>query len=90
MKLRYDIRRPAVQRLVELLIGGEPLEEDRRYRLAVNGFMAGGGGGYDMLREAKRLPHPSAGLTDSIVLADYLKRQEEVAPAVEGRLEVLP
>lgn len=90
MKLRYDIRRPAGQRLVELLIGGEPLEEDRRYRLAVNGFMAGGGGGYDMLREAKRLPHPSAGLTDSIVLADYLKRQEEVAPAVEGRLEVLP
>jgi 2',3'-cyclic-nucleotide 2'-phosphodiesterase (5'-nucleotidase family) len=35
---------------LQVLVAGEPLNEKRRYQVAVNDFLAGGGAGYDVLR----------------------------------------
>lgn len=88
-ELRYDPSRPAGERLVGLLVAGEPVDPTATYRLAVNGFNAEGGDGYEMLTEARRLPHPADELADSALVARYLERLGRVAPEVEGRIVAL-
>lgn len=39
--------------LVGLEVGGEPVDAERDYRLATNNFLAGGGDGYDLLKEQR-------------------------------------
>lgn len=89
LQLRYDPHAPPGERLLELLVEEEPLDPERRYRLAVNSFMAGGGGGYEMLRDAKPLSHPAAQKADSMVVRDYLRELGRVAPRIEGRISAL-
>lgn len=42
----YDLRRPIGQRVLEVTINGQPLDEGRGYRVATNAFLAQGGDNY--------------------------------------------
>lgn len=56
--------------LQQALVGGQPIDPQRRYRLAINNFTALGGDGYPRLRE-----HPGytdSGYNDAEVLRAYL------------------
>jgi len=47
-----DVSRPVGERIVDLTIGGEPVDDDATYTLAVNNYRQGGGGGFTMIAEA--------------------------------------
>jgi 2',3'-cyclic-nucleotide 2'-phosphodiesterase (5'-nucleotidase family) len=82
----FDPDRPAGQRVVRILVGGQPLDPERRYTLATNSYTAGGGDGYAMLATAKPLvfPQDGPGLTETLIEA--IERARVIAPEREGRI----
>lgn len=53
MSFSVDTKAPAGQRVSEVMVQGQPLEEGKTYTVAVNDFMAAGGDGYNMLKGAQ-------------------------------------
>jgi len=80
----YDLGRPSGQRLVEVRVGGVPLDDGRVYRVATNSFLAQGGDLYQVFLEAK--PVADDGVLLSQVVMDHLRAKREVALPQAGRL----
>ena len=47
----YDLSRPAGQRIVEMRLNGRRIDPNRRYRVAVNNFLASGGDNFTVLAQ---------------------------------------
>jgi 5'-nucleotidase/UDP-sugar diphosphatase len=73
MTVTYDPTRPAGSRVLAVEIGGRALDPDARYRLATSDYLAAGGDGYAMLRDAPLLIDGSDGRLVTSLVEDYLK-----------------
>ena len=82
----FDPARAPGQRVVRVVVGGEPLDPARRYKLATNSYTAGGGDGYAMLATAKPLVFPEDGPGLAETLLEAIERAGVIAPATEGRI----
>ena len=82
----FDPARPPGQRVLRVVVGGEPLDPERRYKLATNSYTAGGGDGYAMLATAKPLVFPEDGPGLAETLLEAIERAGVIAPATEGRI----
>lgn len=80
---RFDPRRPAGDRLVELRVAGRPVVAEATYRVATNSFLAEGGDGYESLKNGRRVAEEAL-LSDCV--ADHLRRRGTIAPPPPGRL----
>lgn len=49
--VRFDEKAPSGQRLESVLVGGQPLDDGRAYKVATNNFLAGGGDGHKTFLE---------------------------------------
>lgn len=80
----YDYRDSGAEaRLLEVRVGGAPLDDGRRYRVVVNSFAH--------RRDPVLRDLPTEALGDcQELLADYLLRTKQVAPRLEGRLRRNP
>jgi 2',3'-cyclic-nucleotide 2'-phosphodiesterase (5'-nucleotidase family) len=67
-------------------VDGVPLDESRIYRVATNDYMARGGDGYTMLRDATPLLHAGDAPLLSTDVMDYVKRIGAVRTVVGDRL----
>ena len=86
LTIEADLSRPAGSRIVSIKVGDAPLSETRIYRVAVNDFMARGGDGYTLLRDARHmLPEGDSPLLANEVMA-YVRGLGTVRTGVEGRL----
>jgi 2',3'-cyclic-nucleotide 2'-phosphodiesterase (5'-nucleotidase family) len=85
--VRYDPRRPTGERVRDVrFTDGRKLDDDRRYRLAVNDFMVTGGDGFTMFADKKRL---SSGAVLIDVLELYARRlPQPIEPPAVGRFQV--
>jgi len=72
MTFSYDPSQPAKHRVKEILVAGQPLDENKTYTIALVDFQTEGGDGYDMLKNLKIVGE--MGTCDEI-LADYLNAQ---------------
>lgn len=61
-----------------------PLKLNRRYRIVMNSFIAGGGDGYSVLKEAK--PLSLKPVTDEELLENYLRKRSTVTAPAAGRI----
>jgi 2',3'-cyclic-nucleotide 2'-phosphodiesterase (5'-nucleotidase family) len=86
LEIRADVTRPLGERVVSVMVNGEPLLEEARYKLATSDFLARGGDGLEALERARVLvgPKEAAPVADHVI--DYLGSQGTVAPALEGRI----
>jgi 5'-nucleotidase len=50
---RFDVKRPAGQRITAMSLGGRPIDPARDYRVTVNNFLASGGDGYTVLAQGR-------------------------------------
>lgn len=50
-RFAYDRSRPAGQRIVRAALDGQAIEPDRRYRVTMNSFLAGGGDGFTVFTQ---------------------------------------
>jgi 5'-nucleotidase / UDP-sugar diphosphatase len=89
LTVEVDLKKPAGERVVSVMVGGAPLDIAKTYTLATNDYMAGGGDGYTAFAGAKNLIDPvSAQLMASQVI-DYVAEEGTVSPKVEGRIKAL-
>jgi 5'-nucleotidase len=89
LQFEFDGRNPVGKRVVKLTANGQPLDEKKTYTLAVTSYVAGGGDGYAMFKNAKLLIEPESAQTDSTILANAIAATAEIAPKVEGRVKRL-
>ena len=90
MRFRLDLSvAPNEGRVSEVEVmgadGWEPLDPDAIYSIVTNDFMAGGGDGYAMLREAGSNRYDTA-IDLAEVLARHLSANEPFAPQIDGRI----
>jgi 5'-nucleotidase / UDP-sugar diphosphatase len=83
LKAQYDLSRAVGARLLSLEIGGQPVDDHRRYRVTTNSFLAEGGDGYAAFRQGRLVAHDPV-LSD--VVADHIRRVQVVEPPAPGRL----
>ncbi len=82
----FDAGRPKGGRVVDVVLGATPLEDDRTYTLATNDFLAGGGDGYAMFEETeRRISGRDASFMAAHVM-EFVETVGTVSPAVEGRI----
>lgn len=85
MTFKYDQIKAAGSRVFDVLVGKDPLDLNKTYKLVTNDFLAIGGDGYEMFKDAKKLAeYPLL----SEVLANYIEKEKLVDPKVEGRVLV--
>jgi 2',3'-cyclic-nucleotide 2'-phosphodiesterase (5'-nucleotidase family) len=83
LRVKYDLRKPADERVVKAEAAGRPLASEGRYRVATNDFLAAGGDAYSVFRNGKNICYGDS-LRD--LFAAYLKKHSPVQPEVEGRI----
>lgn len=83
MSFTYNPTKPAGQRVVEVKVGGQPLDPKKTYKLATNDFLAIGGDGYESL---KKYPSFNTGFTLYNVVEEALIQMKTINPKVEGRI----
>ncbi len=86
MILAYDPDAPAGGRVVEVEVGGTPLDPAKVYTVATNDYMAGGGDGYASLGNGKQLIDASGATLMATMVMDYIEAEGTVTPEVDGRI----
>lgn len=82
MTFKIDVSRPAGDRIVDLMIGGQPVDLEASYILATNDFMAAGGDGYDMLNV--ETVNEFDALDEAVI--SYIMARGIIAPTRENRV----
>ncbi|MDZ7638685.1 MAG: bifunctional UDP-sugar hydrolase/5'-nucleotidase [Bryobacterales bacterium] len=83
---RYDLKRERGDRLVDLRVGGKPVEEGRVYRVATHDFLAEGGDSYRPLTRGKIIDR---GLLISEMLCSHVNEAGTISPPSPGRLQAV-
>jgi 5'-nucleotidase / UDP-sugar diphosphatase len=87
LTLRYDITKPAGQRITEIKINGSPLDNAKNYTLATTDYLAKGGDGYTMLQSVEDLnPIHSNTLLVSDIVMRVIQNKQTISPKVENRI----
>jgi len=85
IRVKVDLKKPAGSRVVEVLVNGKTIELDKVYTVAVLDFMAAGGDGYAVLKEAKSSKWVTGNwMRDDLV--DYIIAHPKVNVTVDGRI----
>ncbi|PSJ38102.1 bifunctional metallophosphatase/5'-nucleotidase [Allosphingosinicella deserti] len=82
LRYAYDLKRPAGQRIVDVRVNGQPLQDDRVYRVAMSNFLASGGDNFTRFRDGTDVV---GGISDLDALVAYLGRQEVLTPPAADR-----
>lgn len=75
-------------RIVEVRVGGQPLDDGATYTVATNDFMLGGGDGYAMFRSGQVLIDAAAGQPMVTAVIEAIQRARQINPRVEGRITI--
>ncbi len=88
-EVSYTITNPGENGVISnVLINGEPIDESKTYKIAVNNYIAGGGDGYEVLTRATSVFNTSMLMSDmTIWYANTLP--QPIAPETHGRITVV-
>ncbi len=90
LRFSFNPTRPAGHRIVEVSIGGRPLDPSATYTVAINDFILGGGDGYAMFRaEGEVLIDAMGGPVMATAVMQAIQRAQTIAPAIEGRIQIV-
>ncbi|HET7225370.1 MAG TPA: bifunctional UDP-sugar hydrolase/5'-nucleotidase [Candidatus Eisenbacteria bacterium] len=85
MRVRFDLSRPEGARIVDVTVGGAPLDTTRTYTVATTDYLAEGNSGLDRLRALPPENVDPAGFTDRDVLERWLRRHDPLRIQNDGR-----
>jgi 2',3'-cyclic-nucleotide 2'-phosphodiesterase (5'-nucleotidase family) len=85
IRARFDLSRPDGDRIVDLEVGGAPLDPERTYLVATTSYLAEGNSGLERLRAIPPGDIDAAGFTDRDVLERYLRAHDPLRPVNDGR-----
>ncbi len=75
---------------VRVLVGGEPIDPARTYRVATVDYLVNGGGTWTVLWEPGPELREDLGILIRDVFVAYLRAQGTVSPALDGRIRPVP
>jgi|GEM_PF-777976 len=88
LKFTWNPAQPANSRVTQVEVKTandyQPIDSDAKYLVATNNYMAGGGDGYVVFKQASRVY--DTGIVDYEVFKEYLEKHSPVNPRVEGRI----
>lgn len=87
MTLTWDGSRPPGSRVVEITVGGAPLDPNKVYSVATNSFVGNGGDGYEVFTRSQDFVDTQ--FVDVDVVADFIRAAGTISPQVEGRIKRL-
>ncbi|HOW52389.1 MAG TPA: 5'-nucleotidase C-terminal domain-containing protein [bacterium] len=73
-------------KVIEILINGQPLEKEKKYTIAMNSYLAGGGDGYTMLKDLR--DKRFTGLSVPAVIVEFLKAEKIISKPKTGRVTI--
>ena len=85
LRVRFDLARLDGQRIVDVRVGGAPLDTTRTYTVATTNYLAEGNSGLDRLRALLPEDVAPAGFTDREVLERYLRAHDPLRVVNDGR-----
>jgi 5'-nucleotidase/UDP-sugar diphosphatase len=88
LTMTVDQNAAAGDRVRDVRVGGQPLQADRMYTLAVPDYLLKGGDGYTMLEGQPVLIGPEAGSLLVSALEKYIAAKGVVAPQKDGRITI--
>lgn len=88
IRFSFDAGCPAGTRVIDVTVNGLPLDEKKKYTLATTNFLADGGDGYAMLKDARVLITPDQGQSDFDALRSTIATKP-ISPRVDGRIKRL-
>jgi 5'-nucleotidase len=89
LTMKVNPRAPPGSRVFDVRVHGAPLELDRTYTVALPDYVLKGGDNYAMFANQRVLIGPESGKLIVQAIEEYLADKHEIAPAVEGRINVL-
>ena len=89
LTMTVDRSAPIGKRVRDVTIGGQPLEPNKTYRVAVPDFMMKGGDNYDMFAGQRVATGPEAGEIIVAALERYVTTRRDIAPQVDGRITIV-
>ena len=84
----FNPERPVGARVLDVKVGGQPLDDAARYTVATNDFMQRGGDGYGMLASAEVLINAAGGPLMATAVIEAVQRARTINPRVEGRITI--
>lgn len=97
VKVTYNIKKPPGKRLgddVQVLCANcevptyEPLNDNQTYKVIVNNYLYGGGGGYKFKENNSSKPVYEFEGIDVDLVTDYLRNRGMIYPSLEGRIVI--
>ena len=82
----YDPAKLPGSRVLEVAMNGKELNPDATLTLATNNYMAGGGDGYAMLENQRRIIDQYSGRLMALQVIDHIVASGTVSPTIEGRI----
>jgi 5'-nucleotidase len=89
LKFTFDITKPAGNRVTEIIVENEPLNDSKNYTLATSDFIVSrGGDGYTMFKDAKVLIKAEDAQKDSEVFEKAIRQSPNatISPKLENRI----
>ena len=86
----FDPAQPAGKRLLQVAVGGQPLNDARVYTVATGDWIASGGDDFVMLKAPFKTPLDGKTWTLIDILAEYLNQNgNKPIPGIEGRITII-
>ena len=89
MTFVYDRAAPVGNRVMEVTVGGSPLESTSTYTVATNDFLVRGGDGFESLKNGNLLIDSVGAKLMTTSVIDYIKYRGTVDSEVDGRIRRL-
>ena len=77
------------QRVLDVMVDGADIDRQGTFSFAVNDYLAGGGDGFSMLPDKRRIVDENAAVLMTNQLFDYISTRREISPTVDGRLQAI-
>ena len=86
VRLEWDPRQPAGQRVVNAAVGGRPLEDETTYSVAVPSYLVRGGDGYTAFARGRVVISEASGPQVAQLILDAIIARGTIAPTTDGRI----
>ena len=84
VEMQYDESKPVGQRVISVQINGKPLEDERMYKVVTSNFLADGGDGFTVFKNA--VSKKKTGIDIIQAMINYLRLSPVFTPMVYGRI----
>ncbi|MDN4501289.1 5'-nucleotidase C-terminal domain-containing protein [Alteromonadaceae bacterium BrNp21-10] len=87
LEVTYAADHPPYERVTAVKVNHQPIDTDKLYKLATSDYIAGGGDGYAVFKQSKKLNYNNQ-MTRLIadIVIDTIRRQKIISPKLEARL----